>query len=285
MGKKIIYNGGMQDAQELSFSVSNRSFRYGDGVFETIRCRNGQPLWWSYHFNRLKKSAELLKIELPDLFTPEQIHEKICDLLRVNEFGKGARLRLSLFRSSGGFYKPLNNMGEYVIEAEELENEKYTLNKTGLNVGVYPEFTKACNALGGLKSSSALLYVMASIYAQENNRDDVVILNETGHVAEVTSSNIFMVAGKKLYTPDLDQACVDGVMRKVLLDISQKYGYKVIECAILPDDLLKADEVFITNAIRGIQWVKGIKNKRYYHEVSSNLIAALEKEAVKNLQE
>ncbi|TVQ14273.1 MAG: aminotransferase class IV [Bacteroidetes bacterium] len=279
MGKNIIYNGVLLDRDNFSLSLMNRSFRYGDGVFETIRCRNSNPLWWSYHFARLQRSAEVLRIELPESFSQQVLENQIQELLKSNGFTKGARLRLSLFRTHGGFYKPQNNKGEYIVEAEKLENESYTLNKLGLNLGVYTELSKSCNFLGGIKSSSSILYVLASLYAAENKWDDVVILNETGHVAEATSSNLFMVTGDKLYTPDLDQACVDGVMRKVILDIGSKYGYNVSECAILPDDLLKADEVFITNAIRGIQWVKGIKNKRYYHEVSSGLIAALEKES------
>ncbi len=220
---------------------------------------------------------------LPDSFTQQKTEEQIHELLDSNKLNKGARLRLSFFRATGGFYKPQNNSVEYIMETEELESDKYSLNKAGLNVGVYSQLRKACNMLGGIKSCSAQLYVMASLYAEEKNWNDAVILNETGHVAEATSSNIFMVSGNTVYTPDLDQACVDGVMRRVILDIGNKHGYKFVECAILPDDLLKADEVFITNAIKGIQWVKGIKNKRYYHEVSSALIELLQKESEKIL--
>lgn len=283
MTKNIIHNGVLLEQQNFSFPLSNRSFRYGDGFFETIRCSHTQPLWWPYHFQRIHRSAGLLKMVLPDSFTQQKTEEQIHELLDSNKLNKGARLRLSFFRAPGGFYKPQNNSVEYIMETEELESDKYSLNKAGLNVGVYSQLRKACNMLGGIKSCSAQLYVMASLYAEEKNWNDAVILNETGHVAEATSSNIFMVSGNTVYTPDLDQACVDGVMRRVILDIGNKHGYKFVECAILPDDLLKADEVFITNAIKGIQWVKGIKNKRYYHEVSSALIELLQKESEKIL--
>jgi len=278
MKNTIVYNGELVLEDRMNLSIHNRSFKYGDGVFETIRCRKGVPLWFDYHFERLKNSARILHMELPDNFTSEVLTTRIQQLATHNGHVEGARMRLSLFRHDGGFYRPATNKAAYLIESTPLKTDTYDFNPKGIYVEVFDEIMKPYSSISGLKTSSALVYVMASIFAAERGWDDVVILNETGHIAEATSSNIFMVEKGVLYTPALDQACVEGVMRRVLIETAQKQGIKVVECAILPGDLLKADEVFLSNAIMGIQWVKGLKNKRYYHDFSSRLLEVLKKE-------
>jgi branched-chain amino acid aminotransferase len=279
MGEYVIFNGKMIPGKDLAITGQNRSFRYGDGIFETIRCRQGIPMWIEHHLQRLRQSANVLRIPLSDRFTDAKLISMIKALLQANEHKNGARLRFSLFRAEGGFYKPTQYEGCFMIETSALENESYILNNKGLYVGFYKEIPKPVNLLSGLKTSSAILYVMASMYGQEKGLDDIIICNDAGFVAEAGSSNIFMVENGKLITPSLDQGCVEGVMRKVLLDMADKHGYKVLECAILPEDMLKADEVFTCNAINGIQWIKGIGINRYYHDFSSAFIHLLEKEA------
>jgi aminodeoxychorismate lyase len=280
MGNMIVYNGELIQENELHLSATNRSFRYGDGVFETIRCQKGVPLWFDYHFERLEKSARILHMKLPGDFLPDLLTQKMQQLAISNGCLEGARIRLSLFRGDGGFYKPATNDAAYLMEISALKTGAYEFNYKGLYVDVFDQIVKTYSPISGLKASSALVYVMASLYAQEKGWDDVVVLNETGHIVEATSSNIFMVEKGVLYTPALDQACVEGVMRRVLIEIAQKQGIKVVECALLPGDLLKADEVFLSNAIMGIQWVKGLKDKRYYHDFSSHLFQSLKEESV-----
>jgi branched-chain amino acid aminotransferase len=283
MGEYVVYNGKMIPEKELVISGQNRSFRYGDGIFETIRCRQGIPIWIEHHLERLRKSAQVLKIELPERFSDSKVISLIKALLQANKHIQGARLRFSLFRAEGGFYKPTQNHGCFLIESSALDNESYILNKKGLQVGFYTEIPKPVNLLSALKASNALIYIMAAMYGQEKGLDDIVLCNEAGYIAEACSSNIFMVENGKLITPSLDQGCVEGVMRRVLLDIAGKHGLKVLECAILPDELIKADEVFTCNAINGIQWIKGINANRYYHDFSGNLIQLLEEQAEKYL--
>jgi branched-chain amino acid aminotransferase len=281
MGAFVIFNGKVAAEGEVLFSPLNRSFRYGDGFFESIRCRQGYPLWADYHFDRIKKSASLLRMKLPAGFKPIAFEEFITQLLHLNGHRAGARVRFSFFRQDGGLYRPEGNDAHFLIESSELPAESYALNKKGLIMGFYPDHQKYAGQLGQLKTSSALLYVLASAYAQEKKWDDVFISNTEGFVAEASSSNVFMVEGEKIFTPSIDQGCVDGVMRRVILDLGIRFGYKVTECAFLPQDLQNAEEVFITNAVSGINWVKGIGLKRYYHDVAGQLIQNLE-EAVKD---
>ncbi len=276
MGNYIVYNGTVLPANECPLTPQNRAFRYGDGVFETIRCFTGQALWLDFHHDRLKDSAHLLKINIPETLTLDKLTALTNELLHKNGHTRGARLRLSFFRAEGGHYQPDDNTGWFLMETSPLEDDLYLMNKKGLNAGVYTDLHKKADFLSGLKTSSALLYVMASLYASEMGWDETFILNESGHIAEAASSNIFMDVNGVLYTPALDQGCVNGVMRRVIMNIAAKYKIKVVECAILPDDLLKADEVFICNAVKGVQWVKGIEHKRYYHEAASRIMKLLQ---------
>jgi branched-chain amino acid aminotransferase len=277
MNEYIFYKDRLVPVQQFGLSWQNRSFRYGDGFFESIRCFNGQPLWIDYHYERIYRSAKTLHIDLPEKLNPDGIKDLVSNLLNANKHLSGARVRMSFFRESGGLYKPIKNGGLFIIESAEIDTPNYALNKNGFNVGVYNEIAKPINKLSFIKSSSSLFYVMASLFGGENGWDEVIILNEHGNVAEAGNSNIFMVEKGKLLTPALDQGCVDGVMRRVILDLAGKKKLKVSECSFLPGDLLNADEVFFTNAIRGIQWVKGIQNKRYYHQVASELMLDLQK--------
>jgi branched-chain amino acid aminotransferase len=281
----VIYNGELTSAAELTITPQNRAFRYGDGFFETIRCRSGFPLWIDDHFERVVKSASALSMELAPGFDAPHFSILITRLLQSNGHIGGARVRASFFRQDGGLYKPGGNQAHLLIESAELAGENFNLNRNGLIMGFYPDIRKPFNAISHLKTSSALLYVLASCYGQEKGWDDVIIINTEGFIAEVSSSNLFMVEGGKIFTPSLDQGCVEGVMRRVILDMGVQYHYKVTECAIQPDDLQNADEVFISNAVSGIQWVKGIGLKRYYHVVASQLTDYLEERSKIYLEE
>ncbi|TVQ87213.1 MAG: 4-amino-4-deoxychorismate lyase [Bacteroidetes bacterium] len=278
MSLYVNYNGKLKSASEALIPYDNRSFRYGDGVFETIRCYRGKALWMEYHLKRLEKSTALLKLTLPDDFSVDFLAGMISGLLHANNHLAGARVRLSVFRDAGGFYRPDNNNAGFLIESMPLTHEMYELNKNGLIIGIYNEAFKTANIFSGLKTSNALLYISASMHAQEKQWNDALILNSEGFVAEATSSNIFMVHEGKIYTPSLDQACVDGVMRSVILKKITEANYPVDECSLTTDDLLEADELFITNTIAGVQWIKGFQSKRYYHRLSGNLIEMLNTE-------
>ncbi len=277
MAQYVNFNGRIINQDAFGLPLSNRAFRYGDGFFETIRCLGGKPLWADFHTKRMINSSHLLKMDLPQAILRDRLDSEIGRLLHHNGHLDAARVRLSLFRGGEGFYRPQSQQAEFTIESSPLDTMHYGLNKKGLTVGFYEDQKKQSNKYSGVKSSNALIYVMASLDAQNNGWDDILLLNDTGHVAEGSSSNVFMVDKGVLYTPSLDQGCVEGVMRNVMLQLMAQHQIKVIECSLLPDDLLGADEVFLTNTIRGIRWIKGIQKKRYYHDRSSELISLLNK--------
>lgn len=270
--KYICNNGDFVLSDSPVLTTKNRAFRYGDGLFETMHANGTKVQFIDEHYMRLMYGIEKLHMHLPSYFNQKYINSLIVKLLNKNKLYQGVKIRLSVFRSDGGLYTPLSNNISFIIEAEELEHAKYTLNKKGLVIDIYDEIKKNINYFSDLKSSNALLFVLAGIYKQKKNIDDCIILNQENKIVEAVSSNIFIVKNNQLYTPALTDGCIPGIMRTQIIRTALSLNYTIFDdCNIKPDDLLSADEVFLTNAISGIRWVVAYKNNRYFNKTSKIL--------------
>jgi branched-subunit amino acid aminotransferase/4-amino-4-deoxychorismate lyase len=264
----INFNGSILPADQLIFKANNRGFRYGDGLFESMRYVKGKLKFPEMHIDRIQKGMKLLRFDNCSLIDTWFLREKVEELVRRNRTGADARVRLTVFRDSEGLYSPVSNKFGYVLEIQKLDESQYVLNKKGLIIDVYDEIPKPVNALSNLKTCNAMIYVLAGIYKNQNALDEVLILNHHGFLCESMSSNVFVVYDRKLYTPALNEGCIAGVMRQVVMRLAKENDIELVEAQINPDILNEADEVFLTNASKGIQWVMGYNNKRYFNEVS-----------------
>jgi|694.fasta_scaffold16675_1 branched-chain amino acid aminotransferase len=264
----LNFNGSILPSDHPIFEAHNRGFRYGDGLFESMRFLKGKLKFPEMHIDRIQKGMKLLKFDNYSLIDTWFIREKTEELIRRNKVGADARIRLTIFRDSGGFYTPDSNKFAYLLELHKLDDSQYVLNKKGLIIDVYDEVPKPVNILSNSKTSNALIYVLAGIYKNQNALDEVLILNQNGFLCESVSSNVFVVYDRKLYTPALNEGCIAGVMRQVVMRLAKENDIELVEAQINPDILNEADEVFLTNAARGIQWVMGYNHKRYFNEVS-----------------
>ncbi len=255
----ICLNGKILPEEEPALLVSNRGYRYGDGLFETMRMKNGELLLKDYHFNRLLNSCSLLHLELPAFFSPEILKKDITRLCQKNNCTRSSRIRLSVFRGNGGLYDADRAL-EYVIEAWPLTDQGL-LNENGLVIDIYTRARKSKDPFSNLKSANFLPYTMAAIHAREHQLNDCLVLNTDGNVADATIANVFVIKNKKIFTPALGEACVDGVMRRYLIDQLTENGIPVHETSVSPSGIENADEVFLTNAIQGIRWVKQLRDK------------------------
>jgi branched-chain amino acid aminotransferase len=149
------------------------------------------------------------------------------------------------------------------------------LNSTGLTVDLFTEFRKTPNSLASIKSANSAIYVLAGVYKNQQQLDECILSNDKSHIIEAISSNIFAVKNGVLYTPPVTDGCVDGVMRKKIIEVAQQNRVAVYEISIMQNVLLGADELFLTNTIKGIQWVAAFKQKRYTNNTSEKLIAKL----------
>jgi len=273
----VIINGNIVEKSKAGLSPDDHSYRYGDGLFETMKISNGNILLEEYHFERLFSGLETLKFESPVLFTKQTISDQIRELCKKNNYEESARVRLSVSRGSGGLYDCDNNLS-YLIESWPLDQNNRVLNENGLIIDIFPDARKSIDKFSNLKSANYLPYVMAAIWAKENKLNDVLILNQHDRICDSTIANIFWIKDNKIFTPPLSEGCVAGVVRKKFLKLAiPNSNLFVLESILTADILLQADEVFLTNATSRIRWVKEFRNKIYKNTISSKIFAALDK--------
>ena len=242
--------------------ASNRGYRYGDGLFETLKMKTGAILLANYHFERLFAGLSTLKFEIPRLFTKEKLEQDILNLCRKNDCAELARIRLSVFRGNGGLYDE-DKILQYTIECWPLNDSVNKLNENGLVVDIYPEAEKSCDKFSNLKSANFQPYSMAAIYAKENKLNDCLVLNTSGSIADSTVANLFLIKGETIITPSLEEGCINGVMRRHLFAELQNAGIKTLETSVSVSDMKNANEIFLSNAINGIRWVRQFRDKVY----------------------
>jgi len=272
----INFNGEIYPTDSKLLSVANRGFRYGDGLFESMRLMKGQLKFAELHADRLQRGMKALKIDGYSQMDTWFLKEKTDDLARRNKL-KHARIRLTVFREAEGLYTPTQNKNGWCLELQPMDEPRYFLNGKGLIMDIFPELNKPTGYLSNVKTCNSLLYVMAGLYKTQNKLDDVFLLNQDGNLCEASSSNVFVWYQNHLYTPALSEGCVEGVMRQVIIKLARENNIPVTEAQINPDILYEAEEVFLTNAARGIQSVMGFGVRRYFNEVSKVLIEELNK--------
>lgn len=271
----VYLNGKMINQVNASISIDNRSFRYGDGFFETIKCINSQLPLWDYHSQRLFATLEALHFEKPSFFTPDYIKEAILTLVKKNQAGKLARVRVTIFRGEGGIYDAINHRPNLLIQTWELNPENNNLNENGLVIGDFTTGFKAADAFANLKSNNYLLYAMAALHAKRQHWNDALLINHYKRYCDATIANLWVAKNGEVRTPALAEGPVAGVMRRYLIENLPALGIKVVEGELTPEDVNEADEVFLTNAIYGLKWVKQHNDTSFSMKLSECIHAKL----------
>ena len=265
----ININGTILEDSEAYLSVENRGFAYGDAVFETIKV-NSKPLFWEAHYFRLMASMRILRMEIPMHFTPEFLESQIMDLVDTqSEKAKSYRVKLTVFRATGGYYTPTSNAVKFTIALAPLDSDIYNSHTDSCEIELFKDYFIAPNLLSTLKTNNKAINVVGSIFAKENNYDNCLLLNTNKNIIEALNGNVFLVKDNVIKTPPLADGCLKGIIRDQLIDmISKSDNYDLIETSISPFELQKADEIFITNVIQGIKPVTKFRKKTYTTEAA-----------------
>lgn len=268
----ININGTIVNS-DYQLSNTNRSFLFGDGIFETMKIVDGKILYFEDHYFRLMASMRIVRMEIPRNFTLEYIETQILHLLDELNIIDSARIRFTVFRNDGGFYTPETNEISFLIQAVPLENKFYNLSKTNFEVDLYKDNFISSQLLSTLKTTSKIIQVTASVYANENDLDTCIILNDKKNVIEAIYGNIFMLTKNKLVTPPISEGCLNGIMRKQIINLIKFFPeIEFSEENISPFDLQKADELFITNVIIGIQPISKYRKKEFENNFTKKLL-------------
>ncbi|MCD6012675.1 MAG: hypothetical protein K0Q79_2537 [Flavipsychrobacter sp.] len=262
----INLNGKITTRDDARLPVENRAFRYGYGIFETMLIVNDTIHLSEYHWERLYAGMKQLELELPPLVTLDYLEEEVWRTVNKNKLDKLCRVRLQVYGGEGGLYEPGDRKAGYVIECFSLDEGVMHFNENGLIVGVAHGLNKSMDALCNLKSCNALIYTMAANQAREHQWNDAMVCNTLGNIIESTIANIFWIKNGTVYTPPLSEGCVAGVIRRYLM-----HDIPVEEKKLSVEELLLADEVFLTNAIKRMRWVSSIGDVCYKNEQTKSI--------------
>jgi len=270
----INFNGNSTD--DANVLASNRGLLYGDSVFETVKILDGKVLFLEDHYFRLMSAMRIVRMEIPMNFTMEYFEEQILSTAASENLLGSSRARISVYRKEGGFYLPKDNNVSFLITVLPLENTVYRIEKDEYEVELYKDFIVTKHLLSTIKSSNRMINVTGSIFADENGYDNCLLINDEKNIIEALNGNLFMLMGNKLITPPISEGCLNGVMRKQILALAKKIEtIEVVEEPISPFDLQKADELFITNVVRGIQPITKYRKKEYGIGLAKDLLLRL----------
>lgn len=264
------FNGKVVEEKHVCISPANRSFRYGDGCFETMKAINKGVMLFDLHFHRLYSSLRTLQFFVPDFFTPGYLNSQIRALLEVNGHEALAKVRLVGFRGDGGLYDADSNVN-FIIQSWAADVASNTFNKKGAVVDIFQNAKIPADDFSRIKSNNYLRHALAAISAKKRGLDDVILINSFGRIAESTIANVFIVSDGIIKTPPLTEGCVNGVMRKYLLKCFTEEGLQWEETPVDADQLFNSSEVFLTNAMLGIRWVEKLGERVYTNSTSSAL--------------
>jgi len=267
----LNYNGNLVAFKDVKITPDNRAYKYGDSVFETIKVINGKLVFWEEHYFRLMASMRMLRMKIPMNFTLEFLQDEILKTVLVNT-KNNSRVRLCITRKDGGFYTPTTNEIDYLIESREIT---FTT-KDNYKVDLFKDFYLYSGHLSTIKTNNKLIHTLASIFAKENDLDNCILLNERKGIVEVTNATLFLIKGNTIKTPLLSEGCLKGIAReKVINIIESNNDYDIEETVISPFEIQKADEVFITNSIMGIQPITNYRKKTFSTDISKKLAMSL----------
>jgi len=277
----INLNGTILEKHKAAISISNRGLNYGDAIFETLRVSAGKIYFWEDHYFRLMASMRILRMEIPMNFTQEYLETQILTTIEANGAITAAyRIKILVWRQEGGLYSPTTNEIDFSVQCSDLQNSFYLVSQDHYEVELFKDHYITSGLLSTLKTNNKIINVLGSIFAKENGYENCLLLNEKKQIVEALNGNLFLVKGDVIKTPPLKDGCLKGIMRKQILAIlADLHDYDVQEESISPFELQKADEMFVTNVITGIQSITKYRKKQYTNTIVKELLGKLNAKA------
>ena len=269
----INFNGIITDQSDQI--KHNRAFLYGDSVFETLRIIDNKIVFWEDHYFRLMSSMRIIRLNIPDDYTPDYLEENILKLHRLVSKNGHSKVRINVYRFSKGKYMPIENNVSFIISCDPIINSKYLINSGDYVVDLFKDYYIDNQLISSIKTNNKIINVVASIYAKENGFNNCILLNNDKMVAEFINSNIFIIKNDEIFTPRLNSGCLNGVLRKNLLNILKKHSFTTYEQDISTFDLTQSDEIFGTNVVQGLFSISKYRKKEFLNNQSKKILKLL----------
>ena len=265
----VCLNGAILAADEAKIKVTNRAFRYGDGLFETIRMFDGRAIFFDLHWQRLQDGMTQLGFDSPPNFR-EQLTEGIS---KLTENQGNYRIRIQVWRADGGLYRPSDHQPQFLIETSPLDSSVFQIPELGLKLDIHEGLHPPSGQLAGLKTTAALPYILAANYAHNRGLDDLLLTNPDGSIADGSRGNIFIVLNNGNIATPLDFQCgIHGTMRRLVLLFCQENDIVIAPKITSYEIHLAGVEAFLTNAISGVLPIESIGNTRFWQNSTTLLL-------------
>ncbi len=246
----VFLNGQFLSEAQAVVPVNDRGFLLGDGLFETMRIVNGKPFRFAQHLERMTRGADFLKIKLP--FTPKELEKFAAQLGEQNKM-PDAVLRVTLTRGPGlrGYSPKKSTTPTLAMTLHPLppqnadEPLQWSMVTSSFRI-------PASDALSSFKTTSKIINVLARAEAEEKGADEALLLNTNGEVAETAGGNLFWVYQEKICTVPSGRGVLPGITRAVVLEICRSLGLETNKCVIKPEQLRRAEGIFVTQSALGI---------------------------------
>lgn len=260
-------NGIIIPESEASYSSADDSFRLRYGLYESYLFQNGQLEFANLHWERLLQGMQVLGFAVPDGFSETYFTKQIEELTAKNKLSELARIRLQVFTNDDRpSYSP-----QFLIECSALQHEMTEWIENGIKVAVLENFRKEISVVSNCKISHNKHFLPSRIAMETKSLDDMLLLNEKGNVIESAMANLFWVKDGVVFTPPLSEGCLAGTFRLVIIDLIKELSLPFEEKIMSLEALKTADEVFLTNGIRKIRWVREIDGHFYENALVKKL--------------
>lgn len=260
MDNVLLWNGRVIPVEQRNLLVPDTWSRYAAGFYESIKVSNGQLVHWQAHYERMMRGAAYWKLDLPG---QDELQTILNQLIRQSPCSSG-KLRIQF-----GIDTTIGQL-QYLAELEEL-SAGYSLNANGWEIGIYRADYKAYSRDSDHKTNRRDIYVKAGVWMNKQQLNEAVIMNKDSIMADGTFTNLYWIKDDVIYTPSLQTGCLPGVMRQFLLNHASLWKISIQSVNCRSEILETADEIFLTNAIRGIRWVGRLHGKTYSNSISSRI--------------
>ena len=272
----INYNGEIQQTTP-ALSAKNRGFLYGDGVFDIVKYVEGTLFFWEEHYLRLMATMRIARMEISANFTMEFLEAEIKKTIQANALSaKPVLVRTTITRREGGGYTPQSQEVNYCMDIEGITSPFYQNLHIPYEVELFKDYYTQADLLASLNTTNRMLHIIGSVFAQENDYQNCILMNTNKNVVSFLDGNLFLVFGSQVVTPPLSEGAPNGITRKKLIEaLGKTEDFSIEERPISPFELQKADELFLTNTKQGIQSISKYRKKEYANTVATQLLGKL----------
>lgn len=254
----LIINGSLHSPGTPETSILNRSFFFGDGLFEILRVFRGKILFLDQTLDRLLTGMGVLHFEFKSDDFRELIQHHLLQSVEINHIHGHGKLRIHIYREGQGEYTPLSNQPSFLIEGYSLKEDLFQSSHT-ISLASYQDISLSNTPLSTFSHANSLPYVLASIHAKKSQHDEALLYHKDW-VASTTFGNLFFIHQKKLHTPALNCGIQQGILREQLISLATNLKIPCEQKRFKKKALMQADEIFITHPTRGIVSVHQIDN-------------------------